>query len=109
MKTIRTSLISAVAFAALFSLCGLICNFGDWNRLKAYATIGATLGLLAAPEFEPKVFPYPVLWQSFWGGACAFLIAVSLDSSTEAVRLATLVGTIIGMTAKLWLKHIPLA
>lgn len=97
-----------MAVASIFSVVSLISDFGDWNKLRSYAIIGAALGLLAAPEFEPKAFSYPVLWQSFCGGLCAFLIAVSIGASAENARIAFLVGTILGMTAKLWLKHMSL-
>jgi hypothetical protein len=84
----------------------MIGNYGDWNKLRGYAIIGAVFGLLAAPEFDSKVFLYPVLWRTFWGGVCGLLIAVSLGSSAEAICIATFCGTILGLTAKLWLKFI---
>ena len=105
MKILRISLLCAGACSTVFSIVGLIGNFGDWGKLSSYAIIGAVIGLLVAPEFEPEVFRHPVLWQSFWGGVSALLIAVSLGSSIKVSIIATFAGTILGMTAKLWLKH----
>ena len=108
MKILLKSLIFAAAFSAAFSIVGLISNYGEWNKLRGYAIVGAVIGLLAIPEFEPKAFVHPELWQAFWGGVCALSIAVSLGSSAQAIGLATLFGAVLGLTAKLWLKHINL-
>lgn len=107
MKALRTTLISAAVFCPIFAACGLITNWGEWDKLSAYAIIGLVIGLLAAPELSPKSFDSPVMWQSFWGGVCAMLIALFLDADLRSVALATVVGTVIGMTANLWLKYVP--
>jgi hypothetical protein len=106
MKILQTSLLCAMASAAISSLCSLIVDFGDWNKLREFVIIGAAIGFFAAPEIEPKVFSYPVIWQSFWGGVSAFLITTALKASPQEAQIAALVGTILGMSSALWHKHI---
>ena len=76
------------------------------GKVRAYAAIGLMLGLFAAPEFEPKTFRFPVLWQSFCGCACAALFALTLGAESGNVIRAGVAGLVLGMTSKIWLKHI---
>jgi len=105
---IKPTVLCAVGFSALFSLASLVFYFGDWDRLVFVALLGAFVGAVAAPEFEPKAFKYPVLVQSCSGAISGMLFGLAFSLSGEYIAVSSAAGIILGFTASFWVKHVPL-
>ena len=101
------TIISGMAFASLFGLVPLVFNFGDWTLISRSAGLGLFLGFLAAPEFEPKHFKFPVLWQSVCGGCGGLMLALIINADPNYLMVSVFVGLILGATAKFWIMHVP--
>ena len=99
------TIVSGVAVAGLFGLATLIFNFGDWPVISKSAALGLFLGFLAAPEFEPNHFKFPVLWQTACGGSSGLMLAAMFNPNYMVPSV--FVGLILGATAKLWIMHVP--
>ena len=108
MKTLKVITISGLSISFIFALCSLIFFFGDWPRLIAVSILGLFVGFIAAPEFEPKAFKEPFLWQAFCGFAVGLTVALYFDLENPFFILSILVGTVLGGTATLWIKHVPI-
>ena len=70
------------------------------------AGAGLFVGALAAPEFEPKAFRYPALWQSAFGGAAGAIFGLLLSKPIDTILICAGVGGLIGFLAPYWVKHI---
>jgi len=82
-------------------------NFGDWTKCGLSAGLGLFLGFLTAPEFEPKHFKFPVLWQAACGGLGGMMVAIMLKLDPNYFMLSIFLGLILGATAKFWIMHFP--
>lgn len=63
MSAIKSITLSVLFFTGIFALVSLIFYFGDWERFFAVALMGLFVGLVAAPELEPKAFKMGWLWR----------------------------------------------
>lgn len=108
MKMIRIAFYSSMSFALVFSFFSLIFYFGDWHRLVMVFALGSFVGLIAAPEFEPKVFKYPWLFQILGGMLFGIALGVLLQFDLDIVIIMSIVCAFLGLTASYWIKHVPI-
>jgi len=107
-KMLKVILYSCFFFATLASFPSLIFYFGDWSRFAFLFVLGLFIGLTAAPEFEPKVFKYPQLFQFFGGLFFGLVIGVFFELDTSSVISTSAIGAFLGATATHWVKHVSL-
>lgn len=107
MKLWQASLFSGLFLSVLFSLGSLIFYFGDWTRLSVSAGFGLFPGILAAPEFEPKAFKFPAVWQAGWGMLGGIGAGYFLQLEGPGFILSVIGGLLVGVLAPYWLKHLP--
>jgi tryptophan-rich sensory protein len=106
----KRGLIAAAFLSVFFSLIFVIC--GGFRLGFSLANIlflggaGAILGLIGAPELEPKAFRYPMLWQVIFAVMGCVLLAVMFDAKPEGYALAVVIGIALGYLAPYWIKHI---
>jgi len=108
MHALKAVLICTIGVAFLFSLFSLVFYFGDWTRLAILFFMGAFLGLIGAPELEPKAFKSPWLFQLIGGAVSGAISGLLLSASIEATFVLTLIGGVLGWLAPYWLKHAPI-
>lgn len=108
MKMIRISFYSSVSFAIAFGLFSLIFYFGDWNRLAIVFVLGLFVGLIAAPEFEPKAFKQAWLFQLLGGTSFGIALGILLHLNVSSVIVVTGICAFLGFTASYWIKHVPI-
>ncbi len=106
MKALKVSLLCGLGGAVLFGVLGLIAGKGDWTAPVAAAIIGLLLGLIAAPEFEPKAFKRAALHQFLCGALAAGLAGAWLTGSLATGAMLALIGGAIGWLAPWWLRHV---
>jgi hypothetical protein len=93
-------------FAVLFVAFGGL-RFGYSTRSVGYLSLcGVLLGLVSAPELEPRRFRYPALWQCSFGAVGGAALAGAMRGSGEAFAVSILAGLLLGYFAPLWIKHI---
>jgi hypothetical protein len=102
---IVAALLSAF-FAFVFAVFGCIRSGFSVVTFLSYGLAGAILGLIGAPEVEPKAFRYPTLWQILFAVSGSLLLAASLDAPPEGYAVAVVVGVALGYLAPYWIKHI---
>ena len=103
----KVTIISGLVSSGACGLLTLFLNFGDWGKLGLWMGLGLFLGFLAAPEFEPKHFKFPVLWQTACGGLGGMMLALILKADPNYFMLSMFLGLILGATAKFWIMHFP--
>ena len=103
----KVILISTLAIAALFGAIALVFYSGDWKRFRILVLAGGFVGLLAAPEFEPKLFKNAWVYQLCSGVIVGGLIGFSFVSSPEVAGIGAVVGGLLGITASYWVKNVP--
>ena len=108
MKAIKVAAKCGLGFALLCSTFSLVFYFGDWPRLLFVSLIGLFVGLVAAPELEPKVFKHAWLFQLCSGAAAGLLLVITIHPSSEALVLAVILGGFLGWSAPIWAKHVPI-
>ena len=99
MKALKLSIICSFSVSAVFALFSLIFYFGDWARLSIVATLGLFIGLLAAPEIDPKAYKRPWLIQIFSGAVAGALIAYGFEADGETIVMSSALGAFVGLTA----------
>lgn len=72
------------------------------------ALFGVFFGAVAAPELELRVFKYPVMQQSIAGFIAGIMLGLSFDLSIEFLLVFGTAGLIVGGTANIWAKHVPI-
>lgn len=102
----RTVALSVLFFATLFVVFGGLSLSYSARDVTFLAISGAFIGALAAPEFEPRSFPYPALWQGSFGVLGGLSLAVLLHPTAEALLAGAAIGLILGLTASYWVKHV---
>jgi len=70
--------------------------------------LGLFIGLIAAPEIEPKVYKNPKLFQFFGGLFFGLVLAIFFELDTSSVILISAIGAVLDVTATYWVKHVSL-
>jgi hypothetical protein len=107
-KALKVATLSSAGFALLFAAFSLVLYFGEWERLIFAICSGLFIGLLAAPEIEPIAFKNAWLFQTICGAISGVFLALGFQLNIEAVLFASLVGALIGWSAPIWVKHVPI-
>lgn len=105
---LKVAVFSGIGFAIVFAAFSLVFYFGDWHRLAFVFFTGLFLGLVAAPEIEPKAFKNAALFQISSGAISGLMVAIAFQLGTEAVLLGGLIGALLGWSAPVWAKHVPI-
>ncbi len=108
MKALKVTAISSIGFALVFAVFSLVLYYGNWERLVFVICTGLFVGLIAAPEIEPKAFKMPWLFQISSGAISGLLLALGFQLSAEATLFAALLGGLLGWSAPIWVKHVPI-
>lgn len=106
LRSLKVASLFALGFAIMFGAVSVLFYFGDWFRLAVVSSIGAFVGLVAAPEFEPTAFDRPKLVQTVSGLVAGALVGVAAGFSADLVAAASVAGLLVGWLAPLWIKHI---
>ena len=102
----RTVVLSISFVTVLFAIVSLIFYFGDWGRLAAVTLMGLFIGLVAAPEFEPKAFKRAWLWQLVSASVFGGLFGYVFSGDLEIIIACTIIFGFLGITASYWVKHV---
>jgi hypothetical protein len=102
----KTVALSVLFFSVLFVVFGGLGLSYSARDVTFLAVIGAFIGALAAPEFEPESFSHPSLWQATFGAMGGLSIAGLLNPVPVAFVAGGMIGIIIGYTASYWVKHV---
>ncbi|VFR48949.1 hypothetical protein ANT2_2365 [plant metagenome] len=106
MKALKISLCCGLVGAILFGLIGLLSGgFGKFHWLAA-AIVGLLLGLIAAPEFEPKAFRHAAWYQAGCGALAGGLVTAWLGLPASTCLMAAVIGGLIAWLAPWWLHHV---
>ena len=106
LKGIKVSIYSGLFFAVLFGAISLIFYFGEWSRFFLVSSFGLFVGLVAAPEFEPRAFKKAWLFQLVNGIIAGVLIGLVLGLSQENIFAIAIIGGFVGWSAPYWVKHV---
>ena len=101
---LRVAIAVAAALAIVFVVFGGLVHGYSPRSLLLLSLSGAFIGAIAAPEFEPKAFRHPTLWQVAFSVLGFVAGAVYLGAGTEELALAVALGVLIGYLAPYWLK-----
>jgi hypothetical protein len=85
-KTTKAILNSCTFFGLFFVVAGGWMRGFDVNTFPAWFLTGSFFGAIAAPEFEPKVFNRPALWQMMFGGLGGLALAFILSLCQPKVK-----------------------
>ena len=102
--SIGVSLVSAIVFA----VSGCLSIGYSVHNVAWLAGAGAIFGAIGAPYVEPKVFRYPILWQTSFSVLGCVLVGAALGAGPGGYGLAVIVGLILGFLAPYWIGHLPL-
>ena len=103
------TIIYSITFFAFFASIGiLIIDFGNWNKLFSHLLFAVFLGLIAAPELEPKAFKKPWLFQLTFGLIAGALFGYGINLEGSSLLASIIIGGLIGWSASLWLKYAPI-
>lgn len=108
LKALKLTAICGLGSGMLFAVFSLVFHFGDWRRLILVFGIGVFVGLVGAPEIEPKAFKKAWLLQLVSGVLAGVLVSLAFNLSTEATAVAALLGGLLGWSAPFWVKYIPI-
>ncbi|WP_144640511.1 hypothetical protein [Bordetella genomosp. 13] len=106
MKALKISLLCALGGAVLFGVIGLLTGGGKMVPGVAAAVLGLLLGLIAAPEFEPRAFRRAALYQTACGAIAGGLLGGWLSGSLAAAGMTAVIGGLLGWLAPLWIRHV---
>lgn len=108
VATLKLCAICSLSFAILFSIPSLLLYFGEWDRLAIVFFAGLFVGLIAAPEFDPKAFNSAWLFQLICGVLSGLLAGLAFHLNHEGVFLTSIIGGLLGWSAHYWIKHLPI-
>ncbi len=91
---------------ALFAGAHHVFQPSTFRNLVISALLGLTLGALAAPAFEPKLFPSPERWQAAAGAVGGALLALLAGASPQVIATAAVTGAVLGALANYWVKYV---
>ncbi len=104
---LKTTFYSSLFFAVLFGVVSLIFYFGEWYRFLIVVLMGIFVGIVAAPELEPKQFKSPWIFQVVGGFVFGIFLGILMDFSFEGIIASAGISAFLGLTAFFWLKHLP--
>ena len=102
----RTVIYSVLFFTGLFAVVSVLFYYGDWVRLLSVTLMGVFIGLVAAPEIEPKAFKMGWVWQLVSGGVFGGLLGFVFSGNNQVIAASLIIFSFIGVTASYWVKHI---
>ena len=105
-RGIKLSLIISIILSVIGIVFGGLTYGFTFRTVIVYGLIGTFLGAIAAPEFEPKYFQHPIIWQVVSSTIGCLLFAYGIQAPSEGYILALLVGGFLGYTANYWVKHV---
>ena len=112
MRKVKSALVvllaSGLGFALFFSMISLVFYFGDWTRLALVFLFGLFVGIVAAPEIEPKIFEKAWSLQLFAGLMTGVTAGWLLNFSTVGMSVSAVIGAFVGWTTPYWIKHVQL-
>ena len=108
VKALKVSVICGLGGALIFAAFSLVFYFGEWARLALVFVMGLFIGLIAAPELEPKAFKMAWLYQLGSGVVAGLLVGLAFNLGAETIMLTTLLGGLLGWSAPFWVKHVPI-
>lgn len=108
MRMFKITLYSSLAFALVFSLFSLLFYFGNWNRLAVAFILGLFIGIIAAPEFEPKAFKQAWIFQVLGAMLFGVVLGIALHLEVTSIVVISFVSAFLGLTASYWIKHVPI-
>lgn len=103
---IKIIILSALLFIAVCCIFSLLFYFGDWQRLAFSAFCGLFVGVMFAPEFEPKKFKRAWLLQASSGAIAGLIVGLAMGCGFGLVVCCTVIGAFIGWLAPSWLKQL---
>jgi len=106
MKATRIILISSCGFSSMFGVSSLLFYFGDWTRFLAVTLLGFFIGLIAAPEIEPKAFTLAWLLQLCSGMLAGGVGGWLFQLTFESIAVSIVIGGFVGWLAPFWVKHV---
>ena len=108
MKALKVTAFSSLGFSLAFSLVSLVFYFGDWNRFVVVSLMGFFVGVVAAPEIEPKLFSNPWMLQAGAGLAFGLVVGLGFGLAPEEIVATSVIGGFAGWSAPFWVKHAPI-
>jgi hypothetical protein len=108
VKALKVSLLCSLSLATLFGLMSLVLYFGEWGRLVLVTLFGVFIGLVAAPELEPKAFKKAWVLQLGSAVIVGLLVGLIFDLNNENIVAAILIAGFIGWAAPYWIKYVPI-
>lgn len=97
---------SAIVVATVFAGVSLIFYFGEWDRLGLVTLFGLFIGVLAAPELEPKKFKRGWLLQVPAGAIAGIIAGLFFSLSIGLLVSCSIIGVFLGWIAPSWIKHV---
>ncbi|MCU7960819.1 MAG: hypothetical protein KZQ58_12665 [gamma proteobacterium symbiont of Bathyaustriella thionipta] len=103
---LKISAFCSLGLAFVFGLFSLVFYYADWHRLLLVSLLGFFLGLMAAPELQPKAFKRAGLLQVSSGFSAGMVFGYWFQLQPETIWLAALSGAFLGWLAPLWIKYL---
>jgi len=108
VQELKVATLCSLITAFVFSIFSIVFYYGDWDRLLVVSLLGFFLGLIAAPELDPKAFKRACLFQLLSGMVSGGVIGWILCPDQICILIAIVAGGLLGWTAPFWLKLIPI-
>ena len=105
---LKQELAVASCLALLFIALGGLKLGYSISSVGLLGAVGFSIGAVAAPELDPKLFRYPALWQVGFSVAGCVAVALLMAARDEGLALAVAVGVVLGIAAPVWVKHVQL-
>ena len=103
---LRITIYCALSISAIFGLVSAVFYFGDWSRLGIVTAIGLFVGILLAPEIEPKKFKRGWLLQMIAGLFAGLLVGLFFGLDESLIVSCGVIGGFLGWIAPTWVKHV---
>ncbi|PML76091.1 hypothetical protein [Enterovibrio norvegicus] len=99
-----------VVFSALFCslLVGiptLLFSHGNWLELIVRTAIAIFIGCMIGIEISREDLKYPNVAQSIFGFLAGGIFAYWLESTVTFMVLGSVIGLLLGLTARWWVKY----
>ena len=106
MDKLRFSALCSVVCGLVFCIPTILFYPGDIKRIIIILCAGLFVGLVATPEFKPKLYKNVAFFQTVSGSLGGALFAMAFYPNVEAVVLGFLLGGLLGWLGPYWLNHI---